>query len=466
MRAPIDYPALIAFVLLAASVSLLVRSVVRRRFASAAAGALLAVPTCALVALLYAVAPGWVTALAVVSTLLTPWLVRRGRRRVAALALLPLAVVVLLTIATVSPFIDLEIATNAAIADIDRDGDHDLVLAKGRHWPLVNVVMVNDGTAHFVTRALGNPERSYSAALADIDGDGDLDVAVGNDSPDAKRIYLNNGRGHYAAAGTFGVNEWATRNVTPTDVNRDGRVDLIVANRSGPSHICLNDGGRFANCVPLSTESSTRIAAADFNGDGSPDLVAPCDNNCQTYVFINDGLGGFTERHRLGATTTTARAVAVTDLNRDGRQDVVLGDEREGGASVYFNTAETTFADAIRVWAEPDTIYAIEAGDLNRDGSADLVLGIGGGQWWTRSGSVLVLLNSGDGRTFTAARFGDSKGAVYGLAIGDLNGDGRPDVVAARSNAPSIVYFNTFSPTTRLRDGAELPWSRLLTTLK
>jgi hypothetical protein len=429
---------------------------------------LLAAPTSALFGLLYAVAPGWIIAVGIVSNLLTPWLIRRNRRHVAALALLPFAAVILLTFATVSPFIDLEIAANAAIGDVDRDGDEDLVVAKGRHWPLVNVVLVNDGSGHFVTRALGEADRSYSAALADIDHDGDLDVVVGNDSPDEKRIYLNDGHGQYAADGTFGVKEWATRNVTSADVNQDGHVDLVVANRSGSSgahanYICFNDGGgRFANCMPLSTESSTRIEAADLNGDGFPDLIVPCDNNCQTYVFINDGRGSMKERRRLGAATTTARAVTVTDLNRDGRPDVVLADEREGGASVYFNTGEGRFSDAVRIWADADTIYAIEAGDLDRDGSVDLVLGIGGGQWWTRSGSVLVLLNSGDGRTFAAVRFGDSRGAVYGLAIGDLNGDGRPDIVAARSNAPSIVYFNKLSPGVHVAV-EELPSSRLPT---
>ena len=77
-----------------------------------------------------------------------------------------------------------------------------------------------------------------------------------------------------------------------------------------------------------------------------------------------------------------------------------------------------------------------------------------------------MLLNSGDGRTFTPVRFGDSKGAVYGLAIGDLNGDGRLDMVAARSNATSILYLNMLSPATPVTAGEELPWSPLPTTLE
>jgi hypothetical protein len=79
--------------------------------------------------------------------------------------------------------------------------------------------------------------------------------------------------------------------------------------------------------------------------------------------------------------------------------------------------------------------YAIAIGDMNRDGRADVVIG-----YVTSPGSVFF--NDGTGRTFEQARFGDGKGEVYGLALGDLNGDGYPDIAAARSGAPNVVYFS------------------------
>ena len=79
--------------------------------------------------------------------------------------------------------------------------------------------------------------------------------------------------------------------------------------------------------------------------------------------------------------------------------------------------------------------YAIAVGDLNRDGKADVVIG-----YVAAPGAVFF--NDGSGRNFEQVRFGDGQGAVYGLALGDLNGDGYPDIVAARSDAPNVVYFS------------------------
>src|SRR5262245_19103211 len=81
-----------------------------------------------------------------------------------------------------------ETSANVTAADLDGDGDVDLVLAKGRHWPLHNRILFNDGTGHFVQAInLSNtPDRTYTAAVADLDGDGDLDIVVSNDRPDPK----------------------------------------------------------------------------------------------------------------------------------------------------------------------------------------------------------------------------------------------------------------------------------------
>src|SRR4051812_36679996 len=153
-----------------------------------------------------------------------------------------------------------ETSANVSAGDVNGDGRLDLVLAKGRHWPLVDRVLLGDGTGHFAKGYdLGSAsDRSYSGHLIDLDGNGTLDVVISNDAPDPKLVYLNDGKGHYHVGSSFGRPEWPTRNATVVDVDGDKRPDIVVANR-GPigataNYICFNKGGgQFdADCVAFS----------------------------------------------------------------------------------------------------------------------------------------------------------------------------------------------------------------------
>jgi len=338
-----------------------------------------------------------------------------------------------------------EASASVSLGDISGDGHLDIVLAKGRHWPLNNIVLRNDGKGHFTTAVLGEaPDRTYSAALADLDGDGHLDIVVSNDRPDKKLIYLNDGEGRFRVAGTFGQPEWSTRYVTVADLNGDKRPDLIVANRSSnaanprPSYVCLNDGeGGFPSCSPLATESATIIVAADLDGDGQRDLFVPHRDGGQNLIFWNDGTGRFAAApSRVGPGRSWIRAAAAADINGDGNPDLVVGDER-AGTFLYLGGARRTFDAPVAVGAGSGAPYAIAVADLNRDGKPDIVVGR-----QEARGTVFFHLGGGRVPRFRETPWNDGKGSVYGVAIGDLDGDGWPDIVAARSDAPNAVWFN------------------------
>ncbi|MEQ1690614.1 MAG: VCBS repeat-containing protein [Gemmatimonas sp.] len=338
-----------------------------------------------------------------------------------------------------------ETSASVSLGDIDGNRTLDVVLAKGRHWPLNDVILRNDGKGHFSTESLANtPDRTYSAALADLDGDADLDIVVSNDKPDRKLIYLNDGTGHFRVSGTFGEAEWNTRYVTVADLNGDKRPDLIVANRSGnpaaprPSFVCLNTGaGAFPACAPLATQSATIIVASDLDGDGNTDLFVPHRDGGQNLIFWNDAGGAFAAPpSAVGPAKSQIRAAAAADINGDGIVDLVVGDEKHG-MFVYLGAGKRAFDAPVALGGSTGAPYSIGIADLNRDAKADIVIGR-----QEAVGSVLFNLGGSRLPRFADTPWGDGKGSVYGVAIGDLDGDGWPDIAAARSEAPNGIWFS------------------------
>jgi hypothetical protein len=340
-------------------------------------------------------------------------------------------------------------SANVSLGDVDGDGHLDLVLAKGRHWPLVDRVLLGDGRGHIVTAYdLGEAaDRSYSACLADLDGDGDLDVVLSNDAPDPKLVYLNDGKGRFHRGSTFGRPEWATRNAAVADLDGDGLPDIIVANRGQPgaNHVCLNRGqGRFdADGIAFSREPATTITPADFDHDRWIDLAVPHRDGGQSYVYRNAGHATFPESRRIpfGPADATIRRVEAADLDGDGALDLVAIDERRGVA-VYFGQKDGAFSSGVTLADGRVTPYALAVADLDGDGRTDILVG-------HVNAPSTVLFNDGSGRRYEALRFGDGQGTVYGFAVGDLDGDGTPDIAVARSDAPNVVYLAGRRPAPR-----------------
>jgi hypothetical protein len=342
-----------------------------------------------------------------------------------------------------------ETSANISFGDLDKDGHLDIVLAKGRHWPLVDRVLLGDGRGGVRSAYDLGPasDRSYSARLADLDADGSLDVVISNDSPDPKRVYLNDGHGRFTAASTFGNPEWATRNAAVADMNGDGLPDIIVANRAEATqapgnYVCLNrGGGRFdADCLVFARYPATTIAPADVNRDGRMDVVVPHRDGGQSYVYMGGASPILAESRRtlFGPADAHIRMAEAADVNGDGLTDIVAIDER-GGVAAYFGQRSGAFSTATRIAGPTPVPYALALSDLNGDGTIDVIVG-------HVEAAPAIYVNGGSGRDMTQVRFGDAKGTVYGFAVADFDGDKVLDIGVARSDAPNVLYFGTRPP--------------------
>lgn len=330
-------------------------------------------------------------------------------------------------------------SASASIGDLNGDGFPDIVLARGRHIPLYNHILLNDGKGNFTVSNLSDtPDQTYAVALGDMDRDGRLDVVVSNDSPDNKTVYRNQGKGRFRAMATFGDPAWQARYVALADFNKDGFPDIAVANRGMKSSVCWNNRkGAFPNCTRLaSTKSPTIIVAADFDGDGAIDLFVPHRDGTQSVVLWNDGKGGFTTSTKpFGTSAAYVRAAAAGDLNGDGQVDIVVGSE-EGGVKYYLNTGKRTFSKPTSLCSTKSAVYSIVIADLNRDRMMDVIVG-----YKLARGSIFYKTSSSN--AYLEVPWNNGKGTVYGIAVADLDGDGWKDIVTARSDAPNAVWFST-----------------------
>jgi hypothetical protein len=376
-------------------------------------------------------------------------------------------------------------SSKVRMGDLNGDGNLDIVLAKGGHNPIVNEVFINDGRGRFpAAKDLGTADRSYAAELVDLDLDGDLDVVVGNDRPDSKTVHLNDGKGNFRLGSTYGRPEWGMRNAAVADLNSDGLPDIIAVNRGDSNYLCLNRGkGQFdADCLAFSGESATTITPADVNRDGlivetpPPALsgrnITPADVNRDgfvdlvvparagqgsrglSYVYLNDGKAGFSRRLPFGPLGAPIRVAEAADLDGDGFLDIVAIDESRGPA-IHINQQGRAFAAGILLGSNRPPPYALAVGDLNVDGKIDIVVG-------SLSARATVYFNDGSGRHFTPVQFGEASATDYpfdsGFAIGDLDKDGYGDIAVARTGAPSVVYFG--GPALRAEDRPAVPPAR------
>jgi hypothetical protein len=218
-----------------------------------------------------------------------------------------------------------------------------------------------------------------------------------------------------------------TGSLSPSNPGGGGLMSVLLADRGGGFRFA--SGGSTSNPILLGAGNPS-VAVGDFNGDGKLDLVAT--ENAGAAVLLGNGDGTFTPAPSSPtAVDGQPLQVVVGDFNRDGKPDLAVLSWNHT-VSVLLGHGDGTFATApgSPIALGPGTPGRVAAGDFNRDGKLDLAISN------LTQGTVSVLLGNGDA-TFTPAP--GSPIALGGmpseLAVGDFNGDGKPDL--AVGNAPS-----------------------------
>jgi len=251
---------------------------------------------------------------------------------------------------------------------------------------------------------------------------------------------------NFAAAtttSTSGSGPWA---MATGDLDGDDIDDLVVVNAFNNSVSVLlgNADGTFDSGISYSTGSGGSgfpqdIAVADFDGDGNPDVAIAGDASGGAIVTVmrGNGAGGLSHAGNFGS-GQQASAIATGDFNHDGNQDIAVTHSSGGGlVSVLLGNGTGGFISQGSFSVGANDPESIALADINDDGNLDVVTGN------RSSNSISLLLGNGNGQLGAASTFSTAGGmSPEAVAVGDLNKDGRLDVVAVGSFFTGEPDFN------------------------
>jgi hypothetical protein len=327
-------------------------------------------------------------------------------------------------------------AGSLAVGDFNGDGQIDAAAA-GAYAAGVAIVF-GGGQQTWV----GTDSWPIALAAADFNADGAVDLAVAEQDSGAVSILTNDGVGGFTRTGSYGTTEEegevaAPSAVVAVDINRDGRMDLAVANRGADTVVVLrNTGSSFVlQQVPYVPGEPSALCVADVNNDGRADVAVTCAADDTVKILKNTG--GFLSLAGTFEAGPYPEAVAAADLDGDGKIDLAVADREAAQVMVLLNDGTGRFTSKpVLLAADPNAAFDppvdLQLVDMNVDGRVDIRC------------AGMVLLNKGNA-DFVVCNTNTWYQAVYGqgFALEDptvFTGVAYRTTMSAGSNAVAVSH--------------------------
>jgi hypothetical protein len=315
-----------------------------------------------------------------------------------------------------------------------------------------NRLFVNNGNGTFTQittgRIVTDITKSISSSWADVDNDGDLDVVIANNTLKPSSFFINNGDGTFTKNTTAGFTQTIGyyHHVSFVDVDNDGIVELYLGNY-WPTRLNelwkQNQNGEWSlwssSLLSQVTGSATGSTWSDYDNDGFQDLIILNNDGSNNRMYHNLGNGQF-EQVFNEVTQQGGNSVASTwgDIDNDGDLDLFISNASNRNNELYTNNGggQFTLQTSGEIVSDGGNSHGASFADVDRDGDLDLYVA-------NNTSNKFLYINNGAGLftkktdEFPAANFGNS----MGVAFSDIDLDGDMDLIASTiSNEKNFIF--------------------------